>query len=90
MNWNINFMFIHHINPNYGRNLEEEVKVNGMRLTKINGILTSESCKYLTSFSSMVFSPVLFMEADNFVTFVKWRIVFSNSIHATSTSASAP
>lgn len=59
------------------------------KLTKINGILTSDSCKYLLSFSSIMSLSIFVEYVDNLFPVLKCRSAFSNSIHDISTRASA-
>lgn len=83
------FMICSEIEREGNKNGKKGNKNEKKKLTKINGILTSDSCKYLLSFSRIM-SPSIFVEyVDNLFPVLKCRSAFSNSIHDISTRASA-
>lgn len=58
-------------------------------LTKIKGIRTSDSCKYLSSLPIVTCSSLFSSDRDESFALLEWWEAFSNNIHAISTTARA-
>lgn len=73
----------------YCPNLTKGPRKERRWLTKIKGIRTSDSCKYLSSLPIVTCSSVFCSDIDESFALLEWWEAFSNNIHAISTTARA-